>query len=50
LGDVGFGSVRLWGWRKIDYVDFDDLSQAHQLHMDKDKGMVVSLNLEALKQ
>jgi predicted SAM-dependent methyltransferase len=50
LEDVGFGAIRHWDWRDTDHVDFDDFSQAHLPHMDKDNGLLMSLNLEALKQ
>ncbi len=47
LLDVGFSSVREWDWRKTDHAHIDDYSQAYLPHMDKENGVLVSLNLEA---
>jgi hypothetical protein len=49
LEEVGFRSIRLWDWRKIDHLGYDDLSQVHLPHMKNYKSTLVSLNLEALK-
>ncbi len=49
LKKVGFVEVREWDWRQTSHVDFDDFSQAHLPHMDKVKGKLMSLNLEAVK-
>jgi len=49
LEEVGFRSIRLWDWRKIDHLVYDDLSQVHLPHMKNYKNTLVSLNLEALK-
>lgn len=47
LLDVGFSSVSEWDWRTTDHADMDDYSQAYLPHMDKENGVLVSLNLEA---
>lgn len=45
----GFKKVRQWNWEKTDHSQFDDHSQAHLPHMDKESGTLISLNLEAIK-
>jgi len=47
LLEVGFSSVAEWDWRTTDHADMDDYSQAYLPHMDKENGVLVSLNLEA---
>jgi predicted SAM-dependent methyltransferase len=51
LKNVGFQSVKKWDWRAVFKNDdnFDDHSQAYFPHMDKEKGLSVSLNLQCLK-
>ena len=49
LLQTGFTSVRTWNWRKTEHSNVDDFSQAYYPHMDKDSGILVSLNLEAVK-
>lgn len=49
LQRAGFASVRPWNWRQTDHTSFDDYSQAYLPHMDKEQGMLMSLNLEAVK-
>lgn len=49
LLDVGFSSTRLWDWRQTEHADIDDYSQAYLPHMDKQNGLLMSLNLEAVK-
>jgi len=46
---VGFKDVFLYDWRETDHANIDDYSQAYLPHMDKDSGMLMSLNLEAIK-
>ena len=47
LQDAGFGAVRRWDWRATEHAGIDDHSQAYYPHMDKEGGLLVSLNLEA---
>lgn len=47
LYKVGFEKVRKWEWRTTEHAEFDDYSQAYLPSMDKDRGLLVSLNLEA---
>lgn len=49
LESCGFGNVRKYDWRETIHKDVDDYSQAYFPHMDKDHGLLVSLNLEAVK-
>lgn len=49
LLEVGFKEVRRWDWRDTEHSDLDDYSQAYLPHMDKENGMLMSLNLEAVK-
>jgi len=49
LATVGFTEIRHWDWRKTDHADHDDYSQAHLPHLQKDTGLLMSLNLEAIK-
>ncbi|MEM3434115.1 MAG: methyltransferase domain-containing protein [Candidatus Methanomethyliaceae archaeon] len=52
LERVGFLNIRRWDWRKIfqgEYSGYDDYSQAYIPHMDKENGILISLNVEAEK-
>ncbi len=49
LHSAGFKNIRRWDWRKTEHSQFDDFSQAHIPHMDKENGRLMSLNLEADK-
>lgn len=46
---AGFTLVRRYDWRKMLHKDFDDYSQAYVPHMDKEHGLLISLNVEAVK-
>jgi predicted SAM-dependent methyltransferase len=45
----GFTGVRRYDWRTTIHRDHDDHSQAYFPHMDKEGGLLVSLNVEADK-
>jgi len=45
----GFRNVHRYNWRETIHKDYDDHSQAYIPHMDKDKGLLISLNIEAMK-
>jgi hypothetical protein len=47
LLEVGFKRVRRWDWRQVEHGAIDDYSQAYLPHLDKDHGLLMSLNLEA---
>jgi len=49
LISVGFREVRHWDWRFTEHVNIDDYSQAYIPHLEKEKGTLMSLNLEAVK-
>jgi predicted SAM-dependent methyltransferase len=49
LLETGFSHVRHWDWRQTEHKDLDDYSQAYLPHMDKERGTLMSLNLEAVK-
>jgi predicted SAM-dependent methyltransferase len=49
LRQVGFVKIRQWDWRKTDHSEYDDYSQCYLPHLQKDTGLHMSLNLEAIK-
>jgi len=49
LKETGFKNVKKYNWKKTEHADRDDFSQAYLPHMDKDNGLLMSLNLEAVK-
>ena len=49
LRRIGFRETRLWDWRTTEHAGLDDYSQAYLPHMDKTGGVLVSLNMEAVK-
>lgn len=49
LLSVGFKSVKRYDWRDTEHSHIDDFSQAYLPHMDKENGMLMSLNVEAIK-
>lgn len=49
LEECGFVGVEPWDWRATVHAHIDDHSQAYFPHMQKDTGILVSLNLQARK-
>jgi len=49
LEKLGFDDIHEWDWKKTEHVSFDDYSQSYFPHMDKENGLLVSLNIEATK-
>lgn len=49
LTSAGLVDIRHWDWRKTEHADVDDFSQAYFPHMEKDKGLLFNLNMEASK-
>ena len=49
LLQAGFSSASRYDWKTTDHWDLDDYSQAYLPHMQKDSGLLVSLNMEAVK-
>jgi predicted SAM-dependent methyltransferase len=49
LCDNGYKDVKRYRWQDTIHKDYDDHSQAYFPHMDKENGILVSLNVEATK-
>lgn len=49
LEHAGFTNVRRYDWRETEHADVDDYSQAYIPHMDKEHGVLISLNVECDK-
>ena len=49
LETAGIRNVRRWDWRRTEHAQYDDFSQAYVPHMDKEHGLLISLNVEADK-
>jgi len=49
LEDSSFSNVRMYDWRETEHAIFDDHSQAYLPHMNKDSGVLMSLNIECDK-
>ena len=49
LEEAGFKNPHRYEWSETDHAECDDYSQAYLPHMDKASGILMSLNLEAVK-
>lgn len=49
LEEAGFSSIRIYDWRETEHANIDDYSQAYLPHMDKENGVLISLNVECTK-
>ena len=49
LSKCGFHNVSYYNWEDTEHSKFDDHSQAYLPHMDKQNGVLMSLNIEAKK-
>jgi len=49
IDDIGFSKTYLWDWRETEHANIDDYSQSYHPHMDKENGVLMSLNMEAWK-
>jgi len=49
LKEAGFFAVTRYEWRETEHADVDDYSQCYWPHMEKDTGLLMSLNVEATK-
>lgn len=47
---AGFSNVRRYDWRETEHFDVDDYSQAYLPHLEKETGLLMSLNVEATKK
>ncbi|MDA1280907.1 MAG: methyltransferase domain-containing protein [Chloroflexi bacterium] len=45
----GFTDVARYDWRSTEHAEYDDYSQAYLPHMDKENGLLVSLNMQGFK-
>jgi len=50
LMENGFSDIKRYDWRDTIHKDYDDHSQAYFPHMDKENGILISLNIEATKK
>jgi predicted SAM-dependent methyltransferase len=50
LESNGFEDVARYDWQQTIHKDYDDHSQAYFPHMDKENGILVSLNVEAKRR
>jgi len=49
LKRAGFKNIHRYEWRQTIHKDYDDYSQAYIPHMDKEHGILISLNVECEK-
>jgi predicted SAM-dependent methyltransferase len=49
LAEAGFKRIRKYDWRETEHADYDDFSKAYIPHMDSEKGLLMSLNVECVK-
>ena len=49
LNKVGFKNIHRYDWRQTIHKDYDDYSHAYIPHMDKEHGILISLNVECEK-
>jgi predicted SAM-dependent methyltransferase len=49
LEELGFINIKSYIWKDTEHAHFDDHSQAYHPHMDKENGLLISLNVEAIK-
>lgn len=47
LEKVGFKNIHQYDWRETEHADVDDFSSAYIPHLDKEHGILISLNIEA---
>lgn len=50
MQEAGFVRVRRYDWRETEHAHVDDFSQAYIPHMDKENGILISLNVECDKR
>lgn len=49
LTECEFHDIKEYEWRETEHAEFDDHSQAYFPHMDKENGVLISLNVECKK-
>lgn len=50
LESLGFSEIKRYDWRETEHSDIDDYSQCYLPHMDKNNGLLMSLNIKAVKK
>lgn len=50
LEEIGFKNIHRYDWRDTEHSNIDVFSQAYLPHMDKKNGMLMHLNIEAIKR
>jgi len=46
---IGFKNIQRYNWRETIHKNYDDYSQSYIPHLDKENGILISLNVEATK-
>ena len=49
LNEIGMRKVKKYNWENTEHAQFDDHSQAYLPDMDKENGILISLNVECIK-
>ena len=49
LLDCNFTNIKEYKWEETEHLNLDDFSQSYIPHMDKENGVLISLNVEAIK-
>jgi predicted SAM-dependent methyltransferase len=49
LSFCGFEAIKIYDWKKTEHSHVDDYSQAYFPHMEKENGILISLNVECKK-
>ena len=49
LNEIGMRKVKKYNWKNTEHAQFDDHSQAYLPDMDKENGILISLNVECIK-
>lgn len=49
LKQTGYCDVKHYDWRQTEHAEVDDFSQAYIPHMDKENGIMISLNVECIR-
>ena len=49
LESLDMKDIKKYNWIETEHSEFDDHSQAYFPHMDKDNGILMSLNMECVK-
>ena len=50
MESLSLTGIQKYDWRNTSHANFDDHSQAYIPHMDKENGVLVSLNVQGVKQ